>query len=129
MLGVKAMRVGWSPGTEGALVDLCLDDTVNVPEAAEEYEQLEDVKSAGPSGLIGDSAALDMRKRDGAWFVVVREAGGDCPAGCTEETLHFLRVDDGGVQTIAEAEAANDPLFEKLVGLTRSGSPWASPSP
>jgi hypothetical protein len=121
-LGVKAMRVRTYDNLS-MTVELCLDDTVNAPAAAREYGALEDVASARPPGLGGDLPALDMRKRDGFWYVVVREASGDCPAGCINETLHYLRVSDSSVGTIDPAEVEHDPLFNSLLGRVRGLRP------
>jgi hypothetical protein len=126
-LGVAAMTVFWSKYYQLVVAEPCLNPLVNFRSAVKAYGNLSTVSEAElvfPVHL-GDGPALDMRERDGSWYVVVREASGDCPSGCIGETLSFFRVRGSTLERIAETEALADPLFTALVARVRHrNGPW-----
>lgn len=127
---MKAMELHLYRDSHSAFASLCLSPLANVDRVAAEFEKLPAVRSAGPPSLVGDIGAIDLRKRDDTWFVVARVASGDCPSGCTEETLHFLTVSNASATIVSESEAARDPMFVDLVHLVRGNDyEWPSPSP
>ena len=130
-VNLMMMDVRPRPESHAVFAYACIDPLANADRVVDAYDKIPAVKSAGRNGFLGDSPAIEMRERDQTWYVVVREAGGDCLVGCTEEAFHFLRVTDGVVETVAESTAASEPLFVHLVDLARWDNdwPWPSPSP
>jgi hypothetical protein len=93
---------------------LCLDDRVNVPPASVAYSGLEGVRNVGINWMGGDGPDIDALRDGDTWYVVFRDAWGDCPAGCTEGELYYFTVTDDTVMTVEPAQAAVDPKFASL---------------
>ena len=92
------------------------DNYLNVPVAAEAYQGIEGVEFAEPDALLGDGSDIDALKaeEEDAWYVIVRRAWGDCPAGCVNEAFDFFIVDADGVEQVSRARAAGNVAFEDL---------------
>ncbi|MDO8614906.1 MAG: hypothetical protein Q7T33_04100 [Dehalococcoidia bacterium] len=116
---------------EGASVYLCLDSLVNIPAAIHAYKDILVVRYAGPDSLVGDSTDIAIRQEVDAWYVVFRDAWGDCPAGCIEQRLHYF-IADGVPRQVPEADALRDPILRELAetwGAQRLPSALPSPVP
>ncbi len=68
---------------------------------------------------MGDRPNLQAMKNDGRWYVVFRDAWGDCPAGCTGQQLYYFTVSGEQVTRVAASEAASDSTFVELVKRAR----------
>ena len=92
------------------------DNYLNVPVAAEAYRGIAGVEFAEPDALLGDGSDIDALKveEEDAWYVIVRHAWGDCPAGCVNEAFDFFVVDAYGVEEVSRARAAGNVAFEDL---------------
>lgn len=99
---------------------LCFSDRLNVPAAAEAYSKVEGIRYAEPDGIVGDGPDADAERKDGTWYVLFRDAWGDCPAGCTGEQLYFFTVTGQEVVEVEEAQATEDADFAELVELVGS---------
>ena len=91
------------------------NEYLNVPAAAATYEAMEGIEFAEPNTQVGDGSDIDMAKSEGRWYVVVRRAWGDCPAGCINEELHFFIVDGTDVEQVDRAQAMGKAKFRELV--------------
>lgn len=97
------------------IVTLYFNKYLNVPAAAAAYATLEGVEFAEPDAYVGDGSDIDAAQSAGRWYVVVRRAWGDCPAGCTNEELYFFIVNDAEVERIDHAPAMERAEFRELV--------------
>jgi hypothetical protein len=91
------------------------NEYLNVPAAAATYEAMEGIEFAEPNVQVGDGSDIDMAKSEGRWYVVVRHAWGDCPAGCINEELHFFIVNGTDVEQVDRAQAMERTEFSELV--------------
>lgn len=108
---------------EHVYVSLCLGPLANAQQVAQAHDALSSVAYAEEGGfLTGHSPSLDLRERDGTWFVVVNDARDCGPAGCVGVTLHFFSVSGGRVTRVSEETARYEPLFHKLVPLVQPGN-------
>jgi hypothetical protein len=76
---------------------------------------MEGIEFAEPNVQVGDGSDIDMAKSEGRWYVVVRRAWGDCPAGCINEELHFFIVNGTDVEQVDRAQAMERTEFSELV--------------
>lgn len=97
------------------IVTLYFNDYLNVPAAAAAYATLEGVEFAEPNAYVGDGSDIDAAQSEGRWYVVVRRAWGDCPAGCINEELYFFIVNDAEVERLDRAPAMERAEFRGLV--------------
>lgn len=98
---------------------LCFDDHLNAPIAAGAYSALEEVRYADPDYIVGDGPDVDALRDGNTWYVVFRDAWGDCPAGCIHEKLFFFTVTDDEVVKVEPSEALVDPRFQELIRWVR----------
>ncbi len=95
-------------------LSLCFPNHLNSSAAAAAFEALEEVAQAVPDSLLGDGPDIELLKRDETWYVILEDAEGDCPSGCSGP-LHFFRVSGETVTRVDEAEARSEPAFVELV--------------
>lgn len=96
-------------------VTFFFNEYLNVPAAAAAYGMLEGIEYAEPNAYVGDGPDLNALESEGRWYMVARRAWGDCPAGCIDEELLFLIVDDTAVEMIDSEGALDIAEFEELV--------------
>ncbi len=65
----------------------------------EQYAKLAGVSDAGPSSGGGDGSSICVTREEDTWHYVFDEAGGDCPAGCTEHAYTHFTTDLAGTVT------------------------------
>ena len=97
------------------IVTLYFNDYLNVPAAAAAYAMLEGIEFAEPNAYVGDGSDIHATKSEEDWYVFVRHAWGDCPAGCINEELYFFIVNDAEVERIDHAPAMERAEFRELV--------------
>ena len=90
-------------------------ECLNVPAAAAAYTAMEGVEFAEPNSYLGDGSDIDAVQSEGRWYVVVRRAGGDCPAGCINQELFFFIANGATVKRIGRAQAMDTVEFRELV--------------
>ncbi len=100
---------------------LCFDEYVNVPAAGEAYTALEEIRWTGPNFIIGDGPHVVALRDGGVWYVVFRDASGDCPAGCIDTKLWFFTVAGDAVTEVERSQALSDAHFQELAALARYG--------
>ena len=110
-LGLTAVGVFPNAGT----VIFFFNEHLNVPAAAAAYTATEGVEFAEPNAYVGDGPDLDAAESAGRWYVILRRAWGDCPAGCIEEELFFFIVDGADAAQVDPAQAMNSAEFRELV--------------
>ena len=82
-----------------------VDEHVNIVAAVEAYAAMDGVGYAGQDSHLGDGPDIDASKTSGTWHVIIRQAWGDCPAGCLHQQLSFFTVTDTDVERIEPARA------------------------
>lgn len=75
----------------------CFAPVLNVAAAAADYAALDGIIFAEPDALAGDGPDVDAARVDGTWYLIFRDASGDCPSGCIDEQLFLFTVSDGAV--------------------------------
>ena len=100
---------------------LCLDPLVNVRATSRTYAGLAGLKYASGSALIGDSSDIAVKPANESWYVVLRDAFGDCPAGCTGQDLFYFTVTDAEVIQLCEEQAWQNPTLLELAGTWSEG--------
>jgi len=96
-------------------VFLYLDSTVNGWVAANLYESAAGVLDSFSGSFKLDNPVVEAVKQSDTWFVVFRDAWGDCPSGCLKEELFFYAVTDGEVTEVHRADAFADPAFQQVL--------------
>jgi hypothetical protein len=86
-------------------VIFCFGPALNVAAAAAAYSKLDGISYAEPDARLGDGPDLEAVRVNGEWYLVFRNAWGDCPAGCINEQLSFFVIAGGSVRQ-ADSEAA-----------------------
>ena len=109
-LGLSAVNTYPISGT----VLFYFDEYLNVRAAAAAYAAIGGIEYAEPNAYVGDGSDINAVESKGRWYVVVRRAWGDCPAGCIDEDLSFFIVDDAGVKWVDPAQAMGIAEFEEL---------------
>ena len=94
---------------------LYFSEYLNVAAAAAAYGMVAGIEYAESNAHVGDGPDTDAVQSDGRWYVVARQAEGDCPAGCIVEELFFFVVDGAAVEMIDSAQALEIPEFMALV--------------
>jgi hypothetical protein len=117
-LGLSGVEAATRDRGESRSLMLCFEEPVNVPAAAAAYREVDGVLDAEPNGYGGDGPDVGVERVGETWYVVFRDASGDCPAGCINETLYYYKVDgDRNVEAVGGVEAEQDARF---VGLAES---------
>jgi len=57
------------------------------------YARLPEILEAAPSAVHGDGPTICLTKESNVWHYVFDQAGGDCPAGCTEHDYYYFSSD------------------------------------
>ena len=97
-----------------AAVIFCFGPALNSPAAAAVYAGLDGISYAEPDTHAGDGPDLDAARVDGDWYLIFRNAWGDCPSGCINEQLSFFVVSGGTVRPAAsEAEPFRRLMAER----------------
>ena len=91
----------------------------DVERAALSYAGLEGITHVEPNFALGDGSDIEAAWVDGAWYLMFREAWGDCPSGCLYSALHYFIEREGEVERVARERAANIATFARLVGDRR----------
>lgn len=113
-LGLSAVEL-FIHGNDGVFY---FDESLNVGEAIRAYEMVEGVESASANSFFGDGPDIDAVKSQGTWYVAVRRAWGDCPAGCMFQEIFFFTVTGSDVERIAHAQAMDMIPFLDLLKNT-----------
>lgn len=82
---------------DASTVLFCFAPVLNVPAAAAAYAELVGISYAEPDAPAGDGPDIEAARVHGTWYLVFRDASGDCPSGCIDEQLFFFTVSDGAV--------------------------------
>ena len=115
-LGLRGAR---SMGSLGVIY--CFGPYLNVVTAAAAYSRLSGVSYAEPDTRLGDGPDIEAVRVDGDWYLVLRNAWGDCPAGCINEQFFFFVVTGGQVRR-TDDEAAPFRLLMRERGWLQEPS-------
>jgi hypothetical protein len=96
------------------LLNVFLSERLNAPLALDAYRQIDGVASASLSLAVGDGRDIAVQEQGTLWYVVFRDAYGDCPAGCISQTLYYFTVSTDGAREVCEDVALQDPTFREL---------------
>ena len=80
---------------------LCCSRREPCPFCAQGTNVVTVVARAAASGVLvalGDGSDIEAAWVDGAWYLVFREAWGDCPSGCLYWALHYFIEREGEVE-------------------------------
>lgn len=98
---------------------LCFGEHFNPPVGGAAYAELDEIEYADPNHVVGDGPDVDALQEGDTWYVVFRDAWGDCPAGCIHEELFFFTVAGSDVTRVPPKQATDDPRFKQLIELVR----------
>jgi hypothetical protein len=87
---------------ELGLAKLVFEDQVNPYFLGDLYETLPGVIYSEPNGLIGDWSNIYPWLVEGQLAFLVREAWGDCPAGCIYSHFWYFKSTSSGIRFIGE---------------------------
>ena len=91
------------------------DPNRDMPDIAAQYAALEGVVAAMPDVLLGDGPGIQALRSDSAWFLVFRDAWGDCPSGCMFSKLHFYVADERRIARIDRSGAVRMEEFSAIL--------------
>ena len=97
----------------GAAV-LSFEHRIDFKEAMTRYSKIEGVGYVESDAFVGDGPDVGMRRSTKDWFVVFRDASGDCPSGCLYEELHFFVVEGDEVERVNPARASEISAFPEI---------------
>ena len=109
------LRGAKSLGSLGII--FCYGPELNVVAAAVAYSRLDGVRYAEPETRLGDGPDLEAARVNGDWYLVFRNAWGDCPSGCIKEQFTFFVIAGGSV---TQADSGEAP-FRLLMAARRWG--------
>ncbi|MCY4591172.1 MAG: hypothetical protein OXE86_11570 [Alphaproteobacteria bacterium] len=104
-----------------SIVFLHFADPVNPRAAAKAFSAITGVVDARLDRNLIDGSDIAMRKIKGTWYVVIRKAWGDCPAGCIHRETHFFAGNNRHVERIDEKVAREMPAFRTVKRFARLG--------
>jgi hypothetical protein len=116
-LGLRGIHRLKLTAIDSLWLTLCFDDHLNAPAAVAAYGDLEEVLYAYAGSGYVDGPDIEAMRSGETWYVVFRDAWGDCIMGCIEEELFFFTVAGDQVIAVDESEALADPRFVELVQL------------
>lgn len=90
---------------------------VNLEAASKAYRKIPGVLFAEPDAQLGDGPDIEAVRMQEIWYVVVREAWGDCVSGCTHEELSFYTIENDKVRRIEAQQALQEAAFAKLAEI------------
>ncbi len=91
------------------------DPNRDISDIAAQYAALEGVVAAMPDVLLGDGPGIQALRSDNAWFLVFRDAWGDCPSGCMFSKLHFYIADERRIARIDRGDAVRMEEFSAIL--------------
>ena len=91
------------------------DSDFDVPGVAARYESLDGMITASPDVPTGDGPGIQVSRSNGEWFLVFRQAWGDCPSGCMYSEIHFFVADERRVARIHYEKAARMEEFSDIL--------------
>ena len=94
-----------------ASVAFCFGPVLNLPPAAAAYSGLDGISYAEPDTYAGDGPDIDAARADGDWYLIFRNAWGDCPSGCINEQFSFFVISGG---TVSQTNSGAAP-FRRLM--------------
>ena len=97
------------------LVRIQFDPDRDVPGVGARYAALDGVVAAMPDAHMGDGPGIQALHANGDWFLVFRNAWGDCPSGCLFSELHFFVADENRVARIDSEDAARMEAFSDIL--------------
>ena len=116
-LGVQKVLLG-NPISMNLI--LYFDKPLNLKVAREAYSMMEGVDRTSVDYPPAISIDIKAFKQGETWYVIFRNAWGDCPAGCIHEELFCFTVTGTDVETIPTAQAQTMPPFQELDATHRS---------
>jgi hypothetical protein len=116
------------PRHDEAIVVLTFEGRYDFETLGAVYAKLPGVLRAEPSYVGGDGPTICLTPESNTWHYVFDEAGGDCPAGCTDHFYyHFTTSSDGRIEALetsqqvdSDSEPYNPPSW-----VTQYASPEA----
>lgn len=88
-------------------VIFCFGPDLNAVAAAVAYSKLDGVSYAEPETRLGDAPDIEAARVNGDWYLVFRNAWGDCPSGCINEQLFFFVI---AGQSVRQADSEEAPF-------------------
>ena len=114
LLNARLSLRGFHVFTALSALIACFDDHLNVPAAETAYDGVDGVLSAH-RGLTSDGPDVRAVPSAGTWYVLFRDASGDCLAGCISEELFYFTVEENVVSPVASDDAMNSSIFQSLL--------------
>ena len=91
------------------------DSDMDVSGVAARYESLDGMITTSPDAPMGDGPGIQVLRSNGEWFLVFREAWGDCPSGCMHSALHFFIADERRIARIHHEKASRMEGFSDIL--------------
>ncbi len=92
-----------------------VSNLANLRVAREAYAATEGVRHASLDERLGDGPDIVATNPDGAWYVAMRNAWGDCPSGCIHSETFFFIVKRGHLERVERSDAENIPQFRTVI--------------
>lgn len=123
-LGITEMKK-WSFGNSGVVK---WKTPVNVPALAKLLEKRPGVEYASLDSIIGMSASVSLRAKDGGYALTYFQGSGDCPAGCIHKKFWTFLFDGKG-HLIGQEVDGGGPKKGKRPGLPGGPGLGVMPGP
>ncbi len=95
-----------------ASVFLTLKGIYDISAVVMQYGALPGIKAFDSGAVGGDGPTLCVTREGDLWHYVFDQAGGDCPAGCTEQVYyHYTTTGAGAVTSYGEIPANADSKY------------------
>ncbi|MDE0534484.1 MAG: hypothetical protein OXI01_23995 [Albidovulum sp.] len=99
-----------------SVVILHFPERANLRIARKRYSAIAGVAGASIDSLLTDGSGIDAFKTNGAWFVAMRKAWGDCPSGCINSETHYYSIKGESVELI-DVDLAQEALRSMILEL------------
>ena len=98
-----------------ASVIMHLSERANLHAARQAYLAVDGVVGVELDAYLGDGPDIAVTRQSGRWFVMIRNAWGDCPSGCLHSETSFFVVNRDHVERLDRERAEDMAEFRKAV--------------
>ena len=110
-LGLSDLQIFHNTG----VVLLKFDESINLDAAYRGYQEIPGVQFAELDIHLTDGPNMDLSKVQETWYVIARNAWGDCPSGCIHQKLHFFTVEQNTVSRVETVQAKEMTGFAEIL--------------
>ena len=102
-----------------ATVIMYLSGFANLRAVREAYAAIDGIRRASFDESLGDGSDIVAANLGGTWYIVMRNAWGDCPSGCMNSETSFFIVKREHIARMEREKAEDIPQFWAVIPALR----------